>query len=617
MTHQPVAEEKNRAVPGVFLPPIALIRNRRRCSRIAAMALRAAIVGALLLAVVARAGEAPCIGDCNADDAVRIDELILAVNVALGSAGLSSCPTLDIDGNLKVEINELINAVNRAQNGCNFTPAPTTPPTTALTATEPPAVTPTPTPTFGIIDLGCAAAGGCIAVVNELDRNVSFLPMDRMRAAARRGGRGVQETAPATVAVEGVPRSIAVSPDGRLAFVTTRGPDRIAMIDIASLEVVEMDGLGALPEAVAITPDAATLLVTNFQSGTVSVIGTAGMRRHLTSLAGARHRIAGAELVAQGAAMPIDVGVQPNALAIAAQRERAYVTNFGSRSVSVIDTAMPRLETTITDIDENPNAVAISPDGTLAYVSSFNKRITVIRTDTNAIVTSFRVLSTFDTRPTGVGIRPDGGALFVTNFNLSSGQLFGSVFVYPLDPATGLPNAQPRRLDFRDNAMGNALPSAIRVTEDAAVVTNFLVASDGATTLRAQAEGGTLAMIDAADPTVIESVPVGSFPVSLAEIPTPAEPAPTVMVTPVPTATPSDGELCGNFLCLGPAVCIRDLGCHRNGCPPRDKCCPPDELDCRACEGGANDGAPCDDGSACPGGSCAAPCVISHGHDPP
>ncbi len=37
---------------------------------------------------------AACVGDCNADGAVTVDELLLGVNIALGSAAATACAAL-------------------------------------------------------------------------------------------------------------------------------------------------------------------------------------------------------------------------------------------------------------------------------------------------------------------------------------------------------------------------------------------------------------------------------------------------------------------------------------------------------------------------------------------
>jgi len=59
-----------------------------------------------------------CVGDCDSSHSVAINELIIGVNIALGSAPLSSCTAFDANSDGMVSINELIQAVNNALNGC-------------------------------------------------------------------------------------------------------------------------------------------------------------------------------------------------------------------------------------------------------------------------------------------------------------------------------------------------------------------------------------------------------------------------------------------------------------------------------------------------------------------
>lgn len=60
----------------------------------------------------------PCVGDCNGNGEVAINELIIGVNIALGSAQTSSCPSFDTNSDGSVAVNELIAGVNALLNGC-------------------------------------------------------------------------------------------------------------------------------------------------------------------------------------------------------------------------------------------------------------------------------------------------------------------------------------------------------------------------------------------------------------------------------------------------------------------------------------------------------------------
>lgn len=61
---------------------------------------------------------ASCLGDCNADASVTVDELVRGVGIAIGRAPLSECPTWDASGDGTLSISELISAVNNALVGC-------------------------------------------------------------------------------------------------------------------------------------------------------------------------------------------------------------------------------------------------------------------------------------------------------------------------------------------------------------------------------------------------------------------------------------------------------------------------------------------------------------------
>ena len=82
------------------------------------------LASGLFVATSASAQE--CVGDCNGDNMVAINELIIGVNIALGSAQVDACPSFDVNGDGMVTINELITAVNNALGDCvGGTPTPT------------------------------------------------------------------------------------------------------------------------------------------------------------------------------------------------------------------------------------------------------------------------------------------------------------------------------------------------------------------------------------------------------------------------------------------------------------------------------------------------------------
>src|SRR5512143_138086 len=100
------------------------------------------LLGATLIAILGSGrASAQCVGDCNGDGEVMINELILGVDIALGTDPVSACEAFASGG--EVTISQLIKGVNNALDGCPVVSSPT------------PTATPTVTPT------GTPAAGNC------------------------------------------------------------------------------------------------------------------------------------------------------------------------------------------------------------------------------------------------------------------------------------------------------------------------------------------------------------------------------------------------------------------------------------------------------------------------
>lgn len=60
-----------------------------------------------------------CIGDCDGDGELTIDELVVGVNLALGNRPLAECPSFDADGSGSVTVTELIEAILYNLEGCS------------------------------------------------------------------------------------------------------------------------------------------------------------------------------------------------------------------------------------------------------------------------------------------------------------------------------------------------------------------------------------------------------------------------------------------------------------------------------------------------------------------
>ncbi|TVL91300.1 IPT/TIG domain-containing protein [Streptomyces sp. SAJ15] len=139
---------------------------------------------------------------------------------------------------------------------------------------------------------------------------------------------------------------------------------------------------------------------------------------------------------------PIPVGPSPVSIAFTPDGTRAYVTNSGGDTVSVIDTATNTVTGTVT-VGAAPWGVAIHPDGTRAYVTNSTAgTVSVINTTTNTVIATITVggtrayvtnstagtvslintttntviaTITVGTSPHGVAVTPDGTRAYVAN----------------------------------------------------------------------------------------------------------------------------------------------------------------------------------------------------------
>jgi hypothetical protein len=60
----------------------------------------------------------PCAGDCDHNHQVTVDELIVGVNIALGTRLFADCPSFDTSNEEMVTVDELIVGVNNALFDC-------------------------------------------------------------------------------------------------------------------------------------------------------------------------------------------------------------------------------------------------------------------------------------------------------------------------------------------------------------------------------------------------------------------------------------------------------------------------------------------------------------------
>lgn len=118
----------------------------------------------------------------------------------------------------------------------------------------------------------------------------------------------------ATIPVGHAPFAIALSHDGQRLFVGNVQEGTVTVIDTAKLSAVETWKTGAMPYGAAVTPDGSKVLVTHQSAGTLGVFDGSG------------------KPVAK-----LKIGSYPEGVAIGGDGTRAYVANWFSDDVSVVD----------------------------------------------------------------------------------------------------------------------------------------------------------------------------------------------------------------------------------------------------------------------------------------
>lgn len=199
------------------------------------------------------------------------------------------------------------------------------------------------------------------------------------------------------------PAGLTISKDSNTLFVADNLGDAMSIIDLPSRQITDTIHVGHNPYTVQLDKSGKFAYVSNWGDTTVSVIDVADAEVEYT----------------------IPVGTHPNAMALNPNNNELYVANADSDDVSVIDT---KTKTVIRTIDlapypgakqgSSPNALTVSPDGSTLYVANAtNNDVAVIGLANTANRINDKVLGLIPTAwyPTGVVISPDGKQLNVIN----------------------------------------------------------------------------------------------------------------------------------------------------------------------------------------------------------
>jgi len=188
------------------------------------------------------------------------------------------------------------------------------------------------------------------------------------------------------------PHGMWVSRDGRVLWVTCEGAQAVLELDAATGAVRTVWKTGQeVSHMLVPTPDEKKLYVSNIRSGSVTVIDRATDAVHSLSTG------EGAE----------GIDVTPDG-------REVWVTNRGAQTVAVIATADDSVTARFESGGQMPIRVKFTPDGREAWVSNARSNsVTVFD------VPSRRMLATIEVGavPVGIQMSPDGRRAFVANTN--------------------------------------------------------------------------------------------------------------------------------------------------------------------------------------------------------
>jgi YVTN family beta-propeller protein len=251
------------------------------------------------------------------------------------------------------------------------------------------------------IDWGSSAAphapGARAALVLAVALGTGAADARAQRVLATNEGSGTVSvieggTVVATIPVGNRPRGLAVSRDGKRAYIALGKDDAVAVIDVVNRRVVDRIPVGADPEQVAVSPDGRTLYVSNEVLDSATAVAVDGHAIHF--------RVA--------------VGTEPEGVAVRPSGARVYITGESDSSVTILDaTSGKRLGSL--QVSRRPRFMAFAPRGDWALVSTEEGgAVHVVDVRRDSVLATI-VIGDRSTKPTGIAISEDGHWAYVAN----------------------------------------------------------------------------------------------------------------------------------------------------------------------------------------------------------
>jgi YVTN family beta-propeller protein len=254
-------------------------------------------------------------------------------------------------------------------------------------------------------DVGWGAFGGSMhgMAVGDDDATVYFTSKTQHLFVATVGEQGELVFAPTiNLAIDKKPTDplgVALVPGSRTALVALALADQVAVVDLAAAKMVATIPVGVCPYGVAVSRDGKTAFVSNF-GGSQPKKGdktekTLGMDKAGTDLAvdnrsvALRGTVSVIDVARRQVVGEIETGIHPESMTLSPDGKRLYVVDAGGDGVSVIDVAGRKI---VGSLNAKPradlpygslaNGLAVSGDGkTLFTANAGNNAVALINPD--------------------------------------------------------------------------------------------------------------------------------------------------------------------------------------------------------------------------------------------
>jgi len=188
----------------------------------------------------------------------------------------------------------------------------------------------------------------------------------------------------ATIPVLRAPVSIAVNPNGNLAWVANSGSNAISVLDLASRREIARIGTGKEPVEVRLSPDGKTLVVANRGDGSVSIFDApaGGLRAVFENCPGADDVV----ILPDSSKAFVACSAGHQVMSIAMARTATSGTQAGTQA----GTTQPDRLVALMDVGHAPVQLALKPDGGEVFVSnSASNTISEIYTNTDDVAGAY------------------------------------------------------------------------------------------------------------------------------------------------------------------------------------------------------------------------------------